>query len=298
MQKIIRELRAIIGNEGGFSLMSLIPGGLNLIGNLLGLNEQRKQRKQQAAMVQQQRDDQYAFAKSGIQWRVADAEAAGIHPLAAIGAPMNQPAPTMVGGMDGGGMGVSDVVKDLGQDVSRALSARTTQHQRKLMDLNLRSAKAETEMKELELTSQRRRLQGQIGPPEPQIVPKRITPGIPGKEHIELGQGPSVSFEKGPKGSLYIVPSKVFKERSEDMFAPEASWNTSEYLGRMFGNRSQPKVPEKYRKMGYTHYEFSPLTGRLELAKDAPKLPLRKVKKNWKNWMKMVAPPKKRRDRR
>ena len=50
------------------------------------------------------RDMQRQFAKHGIRWKVQDAKAAGIHPLAALGVSPSQAAPTAVGGDPAGGM--------------------------------------------------------------------------------------------------------------------------------------------------------------------------------------------------
>jgi hypothetical protein len=44
---------------------------------------------------------QKEMAKNGIQWRVADAKKAGLHPLAALGMSPNQATPTLVGDRPG-----------------------------------------------------------------------------------------------------------------------------------------------------------------------------------------------------
>ena len=46
----------------------------------------------------QQSDLQREFAQNGIRWKVADAEAAGIHPLAALGAQTTPYQPVSIGG--------------------------------------------------------------------------------------------------------------------------------------------------------------------------------------------------------
>lgn len=74
-----------------------------------GANKDRKYQKQ--------------FAQSGIQWRVADAEKAGVHPLYALGA---QVTPYQSVG-DGG---VGDALRSHGQDVSRARMATMDRKER------------------------------------------------------------------------------------------------------------------------------------------------------------------------
>ena len=66
---------------------ALIGGGASIMGGLMGQNSARQDRKMQKE-----------FAQHGVRWRVADAEAAGIHPLAALGMPATQATPVGVGG--------------------------------------------------------------------------------------------------------------------------------------------------------------------------------------------------------
>lgn len=53
----------------------IISAGASLLGGVMGSNEAAKNRKMQKE-----------FAQNSVQWRVEDAKAAGIHPLAALGA--------------------------------------------------------------------------------------------------------------------------------------------------------------------------------------------------------------------
>lgn len=72
-------------------------------------------------------NDQERFAKSGIQWKVADARAAGIHPLAALGAQSNMPAAVPVGSN----------FPNMGQNVSNALARSQTEAQREMDRLDI-----------------------------------------------------------------------------------------------------------------------------------------------------------------
>lgn len=60
---------------------------------------------------------QKEFAKNGIRWKVADAEAAGIHPLYALGAQTASYSPVSVGGTD---------FANAGQNLGTAIQAMTT----------------------------------------------------------------------------------------------------------------------------------------------------------------------------
>lgn len=66
------------------------------------------------------REMQERFAKQGIRWKVADAKAAGLHPLAALGASTTSFSPVAVGSDFG----------SMGQDIARAQEAQATQEER------------------------------------------------------------------------------------------------------------------------------------------------------------------------
>lgn len=67
---------------------------------------------------------QREFAQQGLQWKAADARAAGLHPLAALGGSGYTASPSYIQGDTG------SWANSLGQDISRALSANQTQPQR------------------------------------------------------------------------------------------------------------------------------------------------------------------------
>lgn len=88
----------------------LIGGGMKLLGGILG---DKSQEKMAAQNIAHQRE----FAQSGIQWKVADAKKAGIHPLYALGASTHSFAPVSVG------TPLADAVGSMGQDIGRAVNA-------------------------------------------------------------------------------------------------------------------------------------------------------------------------------
>lgn len=80
----------------------------------------------QLKIAEQNMAQQREFAQQGIRWKVADAQAAGLHPLAALGAQVSSYSPVSVGDLsmpktDFGGMG---------QDIGRAIDAGSTQAER------------------------------------------------------------------------------------------------------------------------------------------------------------------------
>ena len=74
-------------------------------------------------------EHQKEFAQNGIRWRVADAKAAGLHPLAALGASGSMYTPSgTIGGTDLSFIG--DAASQFGQGVERAVSAKQQREER------------------------------------------------------------------------------------------------------------------------------------------------------------------------
>lgn len=93
-------------------LGSLITAGASLLGGYLSSKSQKKQANQSAAL-------QKEFAQQGVQWRVSDAKAAGIHPVYAMGAslPSSPGLPIMEDGTAKG-------IQQAGQALSQIPQAR------------------------------------------------------------------------------------------------------------------------------------------------------------------------------
>ena len=81
---------------------------LDFIGGLL--SDQSRERQNQANI-----DNQKLFAKKGLQWKAADAKAAGLHPLFAMGAPTMSFTPNPVTGS-----GVGDALQTMARKAKTA----------------------------------------------------------------------------------------------------------------------------------------------------------------------------------
>lgn len=68
---------------------------------------------------------QREFAQNGLRWKVEDAKAAGVHPLAALGASTHSFAPVSVGSS-----GLGNALASMGQGVGRAVNATSTSSER------------------------------------------------------------------------------------------------------------------------------------------------------------------------
>lgn len=149
-------------------LGSIISGIGNLVGGLFGSNAAEKANKQNIKLQKQ-------FAQEGIQWKVADAKKAGIHPLYALGAQTASFAPSSVGDPLGG------AISDMGQNIGRAVDAASSSGDRvvnkAITALQLERAGLENEL----LRSQIARERGQLGP------------GFPGTATLIEGQGDTSS---------------------------------------------------------------------------------------------------------
>lgn len=113
----------------------IIGGAISGIGSLIGGNQSKNNAQ---ALANMNYEAQKEFAQNGIRWKVADAKAAGIHPLYALGASTNSYSP--VSGY-GGDNGISDAFAQLGngfsQGFDRAAQAKMTKEERAIAQAQL-----------------------------------------------------------------------------------------------------------------------------------------------------------------
>lgn len=171
---------------------------------------------------------QKQFAKQGIQWKVADAQKAGVHPLYALGAQTHSFSPIATGDV-GSGLAAA------GQDIGRAIDASRTPDQKidaytaSLRALQLEKGGLENEV----LRSQLARLNsspvsagmasatdpftmsGQADTARIQDKPLPRVNAMPGMPWAEPGAITGAGWENTPTG-IAPVPSKDVKERIED----------------------------------------------------------------------------------
>lgn len=202
---------------------------------------------------------QKQFAQQGIQWKVADAKQAGIHPLAALGAQTTSFSPVQVGSN----------FAQAGQDIGRAMQGTQNENTKTASTL----AKLQLQRAELEntlLASQIKRYNQAGTPPSSPVAQQHIIPGqgsapaikvepqemetaLNNAPHTTPGVPPSVTFVKAPKG-YSIMPSKNAKELMEDNFILEQAWNAK----NLVIDPPRPNLPERdrmwYDRMGTWRY--------------------------------------------
>lgn len=238
---------------------SLISAGASLIGGLIGSNNEKKARQQAEAQALRQEQLQREFAQNSIQWRVQDAKAAGLHPLAALGAQTQSYSPISVGYQPGSAM--PNAVAQMGQDIGRAVSARGTQQERAYQAttqaLSLRRMELENQVLENQVNASRLAVMRQAGgiPATPsqggrrmidgqgdlvEVSPLEITASRPGVPHQEPAPVNEVGFTRTAAGTFAPVQSDDAKQRLEEDLLGTLAWNIRNRLGPMLGPALSP----------------------------------------------------------
>lgn len=99
----------------------ILSAGASLLGGFLQRDAQQDANAANAAQAARNEALQREFAQNSIQWRVADAAKAGVHPLYALGASPTSFAPVSVGATAESGLGTG--LQSMGQDISRSVAA-------------------------------------------------------------------------------------------------------------------------------------------------------------------------------
>lgn len=207
---------------------------------------------------------QKQFAQEGIQWKVADAKKAGIHPLYALGAQTHSFAPVQTGGGNFSAMG---------QNVGRAIDAYRDGEQRldgftkASQSLLLEKGKLENELLKTQIASANATLnQAGMPPPVPasanrylmtgqgstqgliQDQPMNRTKSSPEAPSQEPGAIPEVGFGRSQTG-YPVIPSADVKQRIEDMILPEISWALRNQIAPMMSEKNlNPPFKAPYGK--------------------------------------------------
>jgi len=209
-------------------LGNIISAGANLVGGLLGQSQQEKDR-----------DMQMKFAREGIRMKVADAKAAGIHPLAALGAQTMSYAPVSVGGPN-----LATGLASAGQDISRAVNATRTDGERvdayakTIQDLNIRRMGLENDLLASQIAkihqagvppaapsiAERHLVEGQGNSPLVVSNPQQRTMSAPEAGSQEPGAITDLGYARTPTGWAPVM-SKDVKDRLEEDLIGMLAWN-------------------------------------------------------------------------
>lgn len=266
------------------SIGSAIGGIASGIGSLIGANNSSASAE---AINQANYEHQKEFAQNGIRWKVADAKAAGLHPLAALGAQTPGYTPSAV---------VGDApdfsfLRDIGQDVGRAIDAKSTAAERaankakidqgtnlelegKALDNDYKRAliRGETQDQALRLANAavRASWSQQLPPPMPSLAPDgslmsgqgnatsfggigskpaEIVINEPGRPGQERGSVSELGFTRTNDGGYAPVMSKDAKDRLDDDFIGSSLWHLRNSLPAAF-DTDRVKPPRSWLPKG------------------------------------------------
>lgn len=220
----------------------LISAGANIIGGLLGRSAQEDANEVAERNAQRNIDWQKTFAQNGITWKVADAKAAGIHPLYAMGASTPSFSPVTVGVTPE--TGLAEGFSKAGQDIGRAFQATRNQGERTdaVSEASTKLALEEQGLRNDLLRSQiasinARLTAPQVGPPmatpsdnflvpgqtQSGLIkpdPLKVAPAAADRPYQEGGAIPDIGHSNTGTGWA-PYPSKDLKERIEDVMPYE-----------------------------------------------------------------------------
>ena len=250
-----------------------IAGGIGAaVGGVAGLISSGQSQANAAKLNQLNYEHQKEFAQNGIRWKVADAKAAGLHPLAALGASTAQYTPaTAIGDSPDWSF-----LADAGQSIGRAVDAKRTQQERveqqqkqdAAFALKAENQKAENDLiraqtasiqqdmalRQAKASEQAVRTQQQV-PAMPSLAPDgSLMPGQgnatspggieskpaeivvnePGRPGQERGSVSELGFTRTNDGGYAPVMSKDAKDRLDDDFIGSSLWHLRNSLPAAF----------------------------------------------------------------
>lgn len=224
---------------------SLISAGANLLGGLFNRqsSENANERNYQA---------QKEFAQQGLRWKVADAEAAGVHPLYALGAQGQSFSPSFVGDT-----GVGQGLSNAGQDISRAAMTTATNNERdsaynqQLRTLALERGSLENEL----LRTQIRRQVLESGPAFPSAVTRTAedAAGI----SVDDRRSPVPLLFSTPTGETIMLPAGVTPTQEiEDLFGEIAGefHGSGLFLRHLVGPETNTGRPGTYQNRNTRYF--------------------------------------------
>lgn len=268
-------------------LGSLISAGAGLLGGIFG-------NKSAESNMQKQMDMQKEFAQEGIRWRVADAKAAGIHPLAALGAQTVSYAPQAF--TDSLGPAMASAGQDIGRaiDATRTPGERTGAYVKTVQDLNVQRLGLENQLLATQIAKIRGAghpppmpTGGSLGPfptsdapsvggnsvladggPAPGTVitnPMERVTADPRAPYQEPGAVTDRSFVRTDSGGLAPVYSTDAKQRLEDDLGGMISWNVRNRLMPSLVPSASPPYPAPW----HSHWEYDVLRQEYQLIRHA-----------------------------
>lgn len=200
-------------------------------------------------------EKQEEFAKNSIRWKVEDAKAAGLSPLAAIGASGTSFSPVSSNYQSTPFQG--NAFSKMGQNISRATAALQTADEREMQSMQIASMKLDLDGKALDNQIRAAQLNKTLNPGNPPF------PSDPGLNNVSSGSAlvtnkplqrtMTLGHQEGAaigdvgyaktKTGYAPVPSTDVKERIEDQIVPELMWSLRNQILPNFPNFSPADAP-------------------------------------------------------
>lgn len=227
---------------------SIISGGMGLIGD-------NQDRKFHEGLWNKNYEMQKEFAQNGIRWRVEDAKAAGLHPLAAIGASGASGSPITI---DGGSTG--NRLASMGQDISRAINSTRTSPERVQAQLlgqeQIKKAKLENQLLEDQVRSSKIALLNP-NPPSPTLT------NDPAHVGIEQAVTPEIGYARTSRGNIAMVPSAESAQRQQSNFFSGIDWMLRNRLTSLVRAPTPPPSDKFPLPKGY-YWHWNPILAEFE----------------------------------
>lgn len=250
---------------------ALIGVGSSLLSGIMGRDANREANAKAEAAAAANIAMQKEFAQNGIRWKVEDAKAAGIHPLYALGASSPSFSPVSVGTAPD--MSMPSAMADMGQNISRAVSATRTAPEKEMATIQLAQAKAQldgsvidNQIKAMQLKNLANPspsfpagdsgnfIPGQGNSPLVRVKPSERSTSAEGRPAQQAGWVPDVGYARTDTG-LTPVPSQDVKERIEDQMIPELMWAARNQLAPNLGTARPP--PKSMLPKGASEWKWS-----------------------------------------
>lgn len=214
-----------------FDWGNFASGALSGFGSLLGSGiEAWSNQKANEENIKMQKE----FAQNGIQWKVQDAEKAGIHPAVALGAQTYQATPSSVGVSSG--KGVSDAFKHFGSAINSYVDDKEEER-----NLQLESARLDIEAKKLEIQKMKKGSNDDLG----SLNPNNYVPSLSNLSASNDVKDDKSSPAGSNTGSMYGVDSKTFNDITIDK-------NRDGTFSLNYGEKRQDLYSEGFlEKMGW-----------------------------------------------
>lgn len=202
-----------------FDWGNFASGALSGFGSLLGSGiEAWSNQKANEENIKMQKE----FAQNGIQWKVMDAQKAGIHPAVALGANTYQATPSSVGVSSG--KGVSDAFKHFGSAINSYVEDKEEERNLQLENMRLQNEK---EKVELENAKKKSSSDNSLNPNRV-FVPSNGLDGVPNNAKLLFGQDKvtdDFNLTRTKDGTIVFTPSDAVSDYVSDSFAGSASWH-------------------------------------------------------------------------